>query len=43
MRIDTGFLWLSIREKKKKDTYSVEPELHNGCIIEFINFSAQGD
>lgn len=32
-----------IRKKKKEDAYGIEPELHNGCIVEFIDFSAQGD
>lgn len=41
--IDIGSLWSPIRKKKKEDAYSVEPELHNGCIVEFIDFSAQGD
>lgn len=31
------------KEKKRKDAYSVEPELHDGCIVELIDFSAQGD
>lgn len=40
---DADSLWPSIKKEKGKGTYSVEPELHNGCIVEFIDFSAQGD
>lgn len=40
---DADSLWPSIKKERRKGTYSVEPELHNGCIVEFIDFSAQGD
>lgn len=33
----------SLLERGKENAYSVEPELHNGCIVELIDFSAHGD
>lgn len=41
--LDLGSLWSRKRKKKKEDVYRVEPELDDGCIVEFIDFSAQGD
>lgn len=40
---DVGSLWPSIKKEKRKDAYGVEPEFHNGCIVEFVDFSSQGD
>ena len=42
-KLTLALCWPSIKKEKRKDAYSVEPELHNGCIVEFIDFSAQGD
>lgn len=33
----------SLLERGKEDAYSVEPELHNGCIVELIDLAAHGD
>lgn len=34
---------LRLLEREKENAYSIEPELHNGCIVELIDFSAHGD
>lgn len=36
-------LGLAIWKGRRKCTYSVEPELHNGCVVELIDFSAHRD
>lgn len=40
---DLDSLWSSMRKTRKEDAYRVEPELHDGCVVEFIDFPAQGD
>lgn len=40
---DLGSLRSPVSQKKKEHAYGVEPELHDGCVVEFIDFSAQGD